>query len=111
MPAVFSPRAALSRRLTAIVSVRFIADDSRLVLASDVLATSNDSQDFAPFIDQLFHAHGKPQTLLADAGYGSKAIVEGLQRRGIEPPIAVTRHSEPRAYDFRPPSRRHGASR
>ena len=47
------------------------ADGSRLVLATNVLATSNDRQDFAPFIDQLCHAHGKPQTLLADAGYAA----------------------------------------
>ena len=79
------------------------ADGSRLVLASDVLATSNDRQGFDAFIDELCRAHGKPGTLLADAGYGSKAIVEGLQRRKIEPLIAVTRRSKPRAYDFRPP--------
>ena len=79
------------------------ADGSQLVLASDVLATSNDRQGFDAFIDELCRAHGKPGTLLADAGYGSKAIVEGLQRRGIEPLIAVTRQSKPRAYDFRPP--------
>ena len=79
------------------------ADGSQLVLASDVLATSNDRQGFDAFIDELCRAHGKPGTLLADAGYGSKAIVEGLQRRGIEPLIAVTRLRPPRAYDFRPP--------
>ena len=79
------------------------ADGSQLVLATNVLATSNDRQDFDAFIDELCHAQGKPQTLLADAGYGAKAIVEGLQRRNIEPLIAVTRQSEPRPYDFRPP--------
>ena len=79
------------------------ADGSQLVLASDVLATSNDRQGFDAFIDELCRAHGKPGTLLADASYGSKAIVEGLQRRGIEPRVAVTRRSKPRAYDFRPP--------
>lgn len=79
------------------------ADGSQLVLATHVLATSNDRQDFDAFIDDLCSAHGKPQTLLADAGYAAQAIVEGLQRRKIEPLIAVTRQSEPRAYDFRPP--------
>jgi len=79
------------------------ADGSQLVLATNVLATSNDRQDFGPFIDQLCKAHGKPQTLLADAGYAAEAIVEGLQRRKIEPLIAVARQSEPRPYDFRPP--------
>ena len=79
------------------------ADGSQLVLATNVLATSNDRQNFDAFIDELCHAQGKPQTLLADAGYGAKAIVEGLQRRNIEPLIAVTRQSEPRPYDFRPP--------
>ena len=79
------------------------ADGSQLVLATNVLATSNDRQDFDTFIDELCHAQGKPQTLLADAGYGAQAIVEGLQRRNIEPLIAVTRHSAPRPYDFRPP--------
>ena len=79
------------------------ADGGRLVLASDVLATSNDRQGFDAFIDDPCRAHGKPGTLLADAGHGSKAIVEGSRRRKIEPPIAVTRRSKPRAYDFRPP--------
>ena len=79
------------------------ADGSQLVLATHVLATSNDRQDFDAFIDDLCSAHGKPQTLLADAGYAAQAIVEGLQRRKIEPLIAVARQSEPRAYDFRPP--------
>ena len=79
------------------------AEGSQLVLATNVLATSNDRQDFDAFIDDLCSAHGKPQTLLADAGYAAEAIVEGLQRRNIEPLIAVARQSEPRPYDFRPP--------
>lgn len=79
------------------------ADGSQLVLATEVLATSNDREGFDAFIDGLCDALGRPTTLLADAGYASEALVAGLERRGIEALIAVARQDAPRPYDFRPP--------
>lgn len=78
------------------------ADGSQLVLAANVLATTNDRQGLEGFVDQMNDTLGRPTTLLADAGYAGEAVVEALEQRGIEPLISITRHSEPRPYDFRP---------
>lgn len=79
------------------------ADGSQLVLASDVLSTTNDREGFEDFIDRMSDTLGRPATLLADAGYAGEAVVEALEQRGIEPLISITRQAEPRPYDFRPP--------
>lgn len=79
------------------------ADGSQLVLAADVLSTTNDRQGFVDFIDAMSDTLGRPSTLLADAGYAGEAVVEALEQRGIEPLISVSRQAEPRPYDFRPP--------
>lgn len=78
------------------------ADGSQLVLAANVLATTNDRQGLEGFVDQMNDTLGRPTTLLADAGYAGEAVVEALEQRGIEPLISITRHSERRPYDFRP---------
>lgn len=83
------------------------ADGSQLMLATNVLATTNDRQGFEAFIDDLCQtlgqALGQPHTLLADAGYAGETIVTNLEHRGIEPLIAVSRQATSRPYDFRPP--------
>lgn len=78
------------------------ADGSQLVLAADVLTTTNDRQGLEDFIDAMIETLGKPSTLLADAGYAGEAVVEALEQRGIEPLISISRQTEPRPYDFRP---------
>lgn len=79
------------------------ADGSQLVLATDVLSTSNDRANFDAMIEALCHDVGTPTTLLADAGYAGEKIVSGLKKRGIEPLVAISRGDGTRKYDFRPP--------
>lgn len=79
------------------------ADGSQLVLARDVYSTTNDRHDLNNLVDQLCERVGKPDTLLADAGYAGEDVVKSLEARGIEPLIAVSRQQEERPYDFRPP--------
>jgi transposase len=81
------------------------ADGSALILATDILSTSNDRQGFDGLVDHLCKAVGKPSTLLADAGYAGKNIVRGLKARRIEPLIAIARQEAERPYDFRPPGK------
>jgi len=78
------------------------ADGSALILATNVLSTSNDRQDFDTLIDDLCASAGKPVTLLADAGYGGEKIISALKEREIEPLIAISRQQAERPYDFRP---------
>lgn len=81
------------------------ADGSALILATNVVSTSNDRKEFDALVDYLCTSVGKPSTLLADAGYGGEKIVAGLERREIEPLIAVSRQQGERPYDFRPPKK------
>jgi transposase len=79
------------------------ADGSQLVLGTNVLGTSNDRAGFEGMIDALCAGLGKPDTLLADAGYASEKIVTALAARGIDPLVAISRGDGARKYDFRPP--------
>ncbi len=79
------------------------ADGSMLVLATDVLATTNDRAGLPAMLDQMADGPGKPKTLLADAGYAGEDVVDDLTKRGITPLIAIARQQAPRAYDFKPP--------
>lgn len=79
------------------------AHGSQMVLATDVLSTTNDRHGFENFIDAMIDTLGTPTTLLGDAGYAGEAVVEALEQRGIEPLISISRQTEPRPYDFRPP--------
>lgn len=79
------------------------ADGSMLVLASDVLGTSNDRAGLEELLDRMAASPGLPKTLLADAGYAGEEVVEALQKHCIEPLIAIARQEAERPYDFRPP--------
>ena len=79
------------------------ADGSQLVLGTNVLGTSNDRAGFEGMIDALCAGLGKPDTLLADAGYASEKTVTALAARGIDPLVAISRGDGARNYDFRPP--------
>ena len=79
------------------------ADGSQLVLATDVYSTPNDRHGLDDLVEQLCDRVGKPETLLADAGYAGEQIVAALEARGVEPLIAISRQQGERAYDFRPP--------
>jgi len=79
------------------------ADGSQLVLATDVLCTTNDRAGLEGMIEALCRDLAAPDTLLADAGYAGEKVVTALKARGIDPLIAIARGDETRKYDFRPP--------
>jgi hypothetical protein len=79
------------------------ADGSMLVLASDVVGTSNDRAGLDDLLDEMGDGPGLPKTLLADAGYAGEDIITTLEKRDIDPLIAISREGHERAYDFRPP--------
>lgn len=79
------------------------ADGSQLVLATDVLSTTNDRAGLESMIEALCRDVGTPDTLLGDAGYAGETIVTDLRARGIDPLIAIARGDAARNYDFRPP--------
>jgi hypothetical protein len=81
------------------------ADGSALILATTVLSTTNDRQDIDALVDRPCDSVGKPDTLLADAGYAGEKVVAALESRGIEPLIAIARQEAARPYDFRPPKK------
>lgn len=78
------------------------ADGSMLVLASDVLNTTNDRAGLEGLLNQMTDGSRSPKTLLADAGYASEEVVKTLEKCGIEPLIAISRQQHERPYDFRP---------
>lgn len=82
------------------------ADDTMLVLATDVLSTSNDRAGVATLLDRMAQGPGLPETLLADAGYAGEDVVKLLAKRGVDPLIAIARDGQERAYEFRPPPAR-----
>jgi len=45
---------------------------------------------------------GLPSTVLADTGYASGKVVRELQKKSIEPLVAIGRPRARRPYDFRP---------
>src|SRR5918993_325899 len=73
-----------------------VAAGSLLVVAADVCQATNDKQQLAPMLGKLAALPedlGKPETLLADAGYFSAANVETCQTAGIAPLIALGREA------------------
>jgi len=82
------------------------ADGSMLVLATDVLATTNDRAAVEGLMDQMAQGPGQPGTLLADAGYAGETVLKALHARDIDPLIAVSRQDASRVYDFKPPPKR-----
>jgi len=79
------------------------ADGSMLVLAHDVLNTTNDRAGLETLLDAMENGPGLPDTLLADAGYAGEEVVKRLENRSIAPLIAIAREQAKRPYDFRPP--------
>ena len=79
------------------------ADGSQLVLATEVGRTPSDAPTFQAVVDALEANLGRPATILADAGFANGEVVGVLEQRGIEVLVAVSRRTELRAYDFRPP--------
>ena len=82
-----------------------VAADSLLVVAAQVVQAPNDKQQIEPMLERLGalpEALGKPETMLADAGYFSEANVELCAAAQIEPMIALGRqpHHPPLSERF-----------
>ena len=73
-----------------------VAEDSLLVVASDVAQAPNDKQQLEPMLAKtgaLPEELGKAETMLADNGFFSEANVNACAAAGIEPLIAMNRDS------------------
>ncbi len=79
------------------------ADGSQLVLATHVTRSPSDAPSFADVVLSMAQTIGLPERVLADAGFASERAVEMLQKRHIEPLVAIARTQPHRPYDFRPP--------
>ena len=77
-----------------------VEQDSHLVVGNHVSQATNDKQEVEPALNELEKVAeelGKPQALVADAGYHSKDNVERCEEQGIEAYIAGSReaHNQP----------------
>ena len=77
-----------------------VDNESHLIVAGHVGPACNDKQQLEPALARLQRveaALGKPEALLADSGYFSRANVEACETAGITPYIASGRdaHNEP----------------
>ena len=79
------------------------ADGTMLVLATDVVTTTNDRAGLPAMLKEMEERNALPKTLLADAGYAGANVIEYLKQHNITPLIAVGSEEPPRAYDFKPP--------
>ena len=74
--------------------------ESHMVVGQHVSQATNDKQEVEPALNELGKVEdtlGKPEALVADAGYHSKENVEKCVEQGIEPYIAGSRerHNQP----------------
>ncbi len=79
-----------------------IVDGQGLPLAVALTAANiNDYGQLVPLLDLAMGGlHGEGRLVLADRGYDSRAVREGIEARGYEPRIAVrNRHGQGRRRD------------
>ena len=77
-----------------------VEHDSHMVVGNHVSQAANDKQEVAPALNELGKVAdelGKPEALVADAGYHSKENVDRCVEQDIEPYIAGSRerHNQP----------------
>jgi transposase len=83
------------------------ADGSQLVLATDVLRTPSDANQLEAAIAGVPESVGRVQKALADGNYVNADAIERVQKRGIEPYVAISDEEQNvRRYDYRPPRER-----
>ena len=85
-----------------------VAEDSLLVVATDVVQAANDKQQLRPMLNKVVAlpgALGKAGTLLADNGYFSAANVAACEAVAVQPLIAMGReaHHPPPGERFAEP--------
>ena len=78
--------------------------ESHMVVGNHVSQAANDKQEVEPALnelDKVAEELGKPEALVADAGYHSKENVERCVEQGIEPYIAGSRERHNQALEER----------
>ena len=78
--------------------------ESHMVVGNHVSQAANDKQEVGPALnelDKVAEELGKPEALVADAGYHSKENVERCVEQGIEPYIAGSRERHNQALEER----------
>ena len=100
-----SKHAAYTQSLNAQASV----DDqgSYLIVGAHLSQSPSDRNELLPAYRAIPQCLGKPNALLADAGYVNKDAFEQLQSSGCEAYVSVSSenaHKE-RSYDYRPPDK------
>ena len=81
-----------------------VEQDSHMVVGNHVSQAANDKQEVAPALTELGKVAdelGKPEALVADAGYHSKENVERCVEQDIEPYIAGSRERHNRRLEDR----------
>ena len=81
-----------------------VAQESHMVVATQVSQATNDKQEVEPALNELKKVEeelGKPEVLVADAGYHSKENVERCVEQDIEPYIAGSRERHNQALEDR----------
>ena len=87
-----------------------VEQDSHMVVATHVSQATNDKQEVEPALNELKKVEeelGKPEVLVADAGYHSKENMERCVEEGLEPYIAGSRerHNQPLGERLQAPRR------
>ena len=77
-----------------------VEQDSHMVVATHVSQATNDKQEMEPALNELKKVLGKPEVLVADAGYHSKENVRCVEQ-DIEPYIAGSRERHNQALEDR----------
>ncbi len=80
------------------------AEGTQLIVAANLVATTADAPSFAATVLDMEATVGLPRMVLADTGFASGPAVADLQKRGVEPLVAIGRTQIQRPYDFRPPT-------
>ena len=81
-----------------------VEQESHMVVATHVSQATNDKQEVEPALNELKKVEeelGKPEVLVADAGYHSKENVERCVEQDIEPYIAGSRERHNQALEDR----------
>ncbi len=85
-------------------NAQMVVDGNMLAVGNYVTPNGSDKQELTNCIESVLKGIGTIETVLADAGYGSKKEIEKVKAKGIRPLVSV--HSggqeEGRHYDFRP---------
>ena len=71
-----------------------------LILAA-LVVQGTDMGKLVKVVDAIDERVGRPDRVLADAGYAKAADIRELEARGMDPHVAVSR-MDVREYDFRP---------